>query len=777
MGENESGTLDKKSLRVVGAPLIKKDAKALVTGKPVFTDDLALKDCLVVKVLRSPYAHALVEEIDCGVASRLSGIECILTWKDVPQKRFTMAGQTYPEPSPYDRLILDRRLRFVGDAVAIVAGKDEAAVDHAMRLIKVKYKVLEPVLDMHDSLDGAILVHPEEDWKSLCDVGADNKRNLCACGDEGHGDLEAAFAGCSHVIERVYHTKANQQAMMETFRAFTYLDVYGRLNVMASTQIPFHARRILAHALDVPKSKIRVIKPRIGGGFGAKQTVVAEVYPAIVTWKTGKPAKIVYSRYESQIASSPRHEMEVKVKIGCDDQGILQAIDVYTLSNTGAYGEHGPTTVGLSGHKSIPLYGTPKAFRFHYDVVYTNRMSAGAYRGYGATQGIFAVESAVTELAAEIGMDSLKFRQLNMVREGNIMPAYYGETANSCALDRCVNRVKEMIGWDEKYPRRQAGPNKVRGVGMAMAMQGSSISGVDVAGATIKINDDGFYNLIIGASDMGTGCDTTLSQVAAECLGCDPEDIVVFGADTDISPYDSGSYASSTAYLTGGAVVKACQSLKKQILNKAAQYLECSEEELIFDGKRVYREDNGENGSPKEITIKDLGNMVQCANGDAIEATASHSSPVSPPPFMAGAAEVEVDLETGKVELIQFAAAVDCGTPLNKNLAKVQTEGGIAQGIGMALYEEVSYSKDGKVHENSFMQYKLPSRLDIGKVQVEIENSYEPTGPFGAKSIGEVVINTPSPAIANAVYHAVGVRVRELPITAEKVFLGMNRLD
>lgn len=777
MGENESGTLDKKSLRVVGAPLIKKDAKALVTGKPVFTDDLALKDCLVVKVLRSPYAHALVEEIDCGVASRLSGIECILTWKDVPQKRFTMAGQTYPEPSPYDRLILDRRLRFVGDAVAIVAGKDEAAVDHAMRLIKVKYKVLEPVLDMHDSLDGAILVHPEEDWKSLCDVGADNKRNLCACGDEGHGDLEAAFAGCSHVIERVYHTKANQQAMMETFRAFTYLDVYGRLNVMASTQIPFHARRILAHALDVPKSKIRVIKPRIGGGFGAKQTVVAEVYPAIVTWKTGKPAKIVYSRYESQIASSPRHEMEVKVKIGCDDQGILQAIDVYTLSNTGAYGEHGPTTVGLSGHKSIPLYGTPKAFRFHYDVVYTNRMSAGAYRGYGATQGIFAVESAVTELAAEIGMDPLKFRQLNMVREGNIMPAYYGETANSCALDRCVNHVKEMIGWDEKYPRRQAGPNKVRGVGMAMAMQGSSISGVDVAGATIKINDDGFYNLIIGASDMGTGCDTTLSQVAAECLGCDPEDIVVFGADTDISPYDSGSYASSTAYLTGGAVVKACQSLKKQILNKAAQYLECSEEELIFDGKRVYREDNGENGSPKEITIKDLGNMVQCANGDAIEATASHSSPVSPPPFMAGAAEVEVDLETGKVELIQFAAAVDCGTPLNKNLAKVQTEGGIAQGIGMALYEEVSYSKDGKVHENSFMQYKLPSRLDIGKVQVEIENSYEPTGPFGAKSIGEVVINTPSPAIANAVYHAVGVRVRELPITAEKVFFGMNRLD
>ena len=774
---SEGGAYAGRNYRVVGAPFIKKDARALVTGKPVFTDDLALKDCLVVKVLRSPYAHAMVKEIDCGVAAKIPGIECILTWKDVPQSRFTMAGQTYPEPSPYDRLILDRRLRFAGDAVAIVAGRDEAVVDHAMRLIRVKYEVLEPVLDMHDAKDAKILVHPEEDWKSLCDVGADNRRNLCASGIESHGDLEQAFAGCTHVIERVYHTKANQQAMMETFRAYTHLDVYGRLNVVASTQIPFHTRRILAHALDIPKSRIRVIKPRIGGGFGAKQTVVAEVYPAIVTWKTGKPAKIIYSRYESQIASSPRHEMEVRVKLGCDDNGILKAMDVYTLSNTGAYGEHGPTTVGLSGHKSIPLYHTPEAFRFSYDVVYTNRMSAGAYRGYGATQGIFAVESAVSELAAELGMDPVKFRELNMVKEGDVMPAYYGETADSCALDRCVARVKDMIGWDGKYPRRQVSGSKVRGVGLAMAMQGSSISGVDVAGATIKINDDGFYNLIIGAADMGTGCDTTLAQVAAECLGCELDDIVVFGADTDISPYDSGSYASSTAYLTGTAVVKTCEALKEKILHKAAKYLETGAEELEFDGKRVYKLACEADGTRKEITIKDLANRVQCANEDALQVTQSHSSPISPPPFMAGAAEVEVDLETGQGELIKFAAAVDCGTPLNENLARVQTEGGLVQGIGMALYEDVSYSKDGKVHENSFMQYKVPSRLDVGRVQVEFESSFEPTGPFGAKSIGEVVINTPSPAIANAVYNAVGVRIRELPITAEKVFKGMNGLD
>ncbi|HJB06409.1 MAG TPA: molybdopterin-dependent oxidoreductase [Candidatus Enterocloster faecavium] len=764
---------DRKACRVVGAPVVKKDAMALVTGKPVYTQDLAPKDCLVVKVLRSPYAHAWIEEIDCSVARKLPGIECILTYKDVPQKRFTMAGQTFPEPSPYDRLILDQRVRFVGDAVAIIAGEKEEQVEHAMRLIKVKYQVLEPVLDMHDAKDGKILVHPEENWRALCDVGADNRRNLCASSLEEHGDVDQVMASCAHVVERVYHTKANQQAMMETFRTYASLDTYGRLNLVSSTQVPFHVRRIIANALDISKSKVRVVKPRIGGGFGAKQTVVSEVYPAIVTWITGKPSMMIYSRYESQIASSPRHEMELRVKIGCDDQGIFQAIDVYTLSNTGAYGEHGPTTVGLSGHKSIPLYRTPKAFRFAYDVVYTNRMSAGAYRGYGATQGIFAVESAVNELAAELGMDPVALREKNMVRQGDVMPAYYGEEARSCVLDRCVARVKEMIGWEQKYPRVDLGNGKVRAVGLAMAMQGSAIAGVDVASVSIKVNDDGFYSMTIGASDMGTGCDTTLAQVAAECLECSVDDIVVYGTDTDISPYDSGSYASSTAYLTGMAVVKTCESLKKKILAKGAQYLGCREEEVLFDGRRVYRPDVDGTGE-REISLKDIGNRAMCSNEDALSACESHSSPVSPPPFMAGAAEVEVDLETGAVSLVDFAAVVDCGIPLNINLARVQTEGGLAQGIGMALYEEITYSDKGQMYENSLMQYKIPSRLDVGKIRVEFEESYEPTGPFGAKSIGEVVINTPSPAIADAVYNATGVRIRELPITAEKIYRGLH---
>lgn len=758
-----------EKLHAVGAPTVKKDAMALVTGKPVYTQDLAPKDCLVVKVLRSPHAHALIESVNKTRALKVPGIVTVLTWEDVPhEKRFTLAGQTYPEPSPYDRYILDQRVRFVGDPVAIVAGETEDAVDKALKMLKVTYQVLEPVLDFHTAKDNPILVHPEEDWHLNFPTGADNKRNLCAHELDEHGDVDQVMEDSDVVLTRTYHTKANQQAMMETFRAYTYMDVYGRLNVVASTQVTFHVRRVLAHALHTTKSKIRVIKPRIGGGFGAKQTVVMEMYPAIVTWKTGKPAMMIFSRYESMIASSPRHEMEVTVRIGANKDGTIRALDVYTLSNTGAYGEHSSTTVGLSGHKSIPLYRL-EAHRFAYDVVYTNHMSAGAYRGYGATQGLFAVESIVDELAKELSMDPIALREKNMVREGDVMPAYYGETARSCALNRCVKRAKEMIGWDEKYPCRDMGNGKIRAVGMAMAMQGSSISGIDVASVAMKVNDDGFYSLMIGASDMGTGCDTILAQMAADCMDCSVDDIVVHGVDTDISPYDSGSYASSTTYLTGMAVVRTCEKLRKKIIDRAAVYLECAPEELKFDGKIVSNEDGS-----KSISLKDIGNKIMCFSDESLMASDTQTSPVSPPPYMAGIAEIEIDKETCELKLIDYVAVVDCGTVINPNLARIQTEGGLAQGIGMALFEDVTYSPKGVLAENSFMQYKIPSRMDVGTIRVEFESSYEPTGPFGAKSIGEIVINTPSPAIANAVANATGVRIRELPITSEKIFKALH---
>lgn len=757
-------------MKYVNQPVRKKDAMALVTGKPVYTDDIAPKDCLVVKVLRSPYAHAEILEIQKKTAEKMPGIVCVLTYADVPQRRFTMAGQTYPEPSPYDRLILDKRVRFVGDAVAIVAGEDEKTVDRAMKTIQVKYQVLEPLLDFRQAKDHPILVHPEADWKALCPVGADNKRNLCASGLEEYGDVDQVLAECDVVVENTYHTKAVQQTMMETFRTYTQMDTYGRLNVISSTQVPFHVRRILAHALDIPKSSIRVIKPRIGGGFGAKQTVVAEVYPAIVTWKTGRPAKIVYTREESLIASSPRHEMEVKVRIGATRDGRIRGIAVNTLSNTGAFGEHGPTTVGLSGHKSIPLYSKAEAFRFQYDVVYTNKMSAGAYRGYGATQGIFAVESAVNELADKLGMDPVVLREKNLTREGDVMHGYYGETANSCTLDRCLERAAQQIGWKEKYPRRIMPDGKIRGVGIAMAMQGSGISGVDTGAVSVKINDDGFYSLSIGAADMGTGCDTILAQMAADCLDCSVDEIVVYGVDTDISPYDSGSYASSTTYVTGMATVKACEALVEKMKAYGAKKLGCGVEEVDFDGECVYNLNSG-----RSISRRDMANEAMCAAEEALFATEAHSSPISPPPFMAGAAEVEIDPETGSIQLIDYVAVVDCGTVINPNLARVQVEGGLVQGIGMTLHENITYDEKGRLAENSLMQYKIPTRLDMGKLRVEFDSSYEQTGPFGAKSIGEIVINTPAPAIAQAIYHATGLRFTELPITPEKIVMGLQK--
>ena len=759
--------MERKPLKTVGKPHRKKDAMSLLLGKPVYVDDVTPKNALVVKVLRSPHAHALIQEIDTAGALSVPGIEAVYTYRDVPRERFTNAGQTYPEPSPYDRLILDRRLRFVGDAVAIVAGETEKAVDEALKKIKVTYEVLTPVLDMRTAKDNPVLVHPEESWRSLCPVGADNRRNLCAAEFCEDGDVEGVLADCDVVIDHKWRTPACQQAMMETFRTYTELDSYGRLHVVSSTQIVFHVRRILSNALGIPKSMIHVEKPRIGGGFGAKQTAVSEIYPAFVTWKTGKPAKIVYSRKESQTAGSPRHEMEVRVRLGADRDGTIRALDVYTLSNTGAYGEHGPTTVGLSGHKSISMYTNHlEAFRFSADVVYTNVQAAGAYRGYGATQGFFAVESAVNELAEKLGLDPAALRETNMVREGQVMPAYFGETATACALDRCLARCRELFGWAEKYPVRDMGNGKVRAAGMAMAMQGSGISGLDVGSATVRLEDGGFYTLSIGAADMGTGCDTILAQIAAECLECPLESIAVLGADTDSSPYDSGSYASSTTYVTGKAVEKACLELRDNLCEIAAGMLGCPADEVLFTGDELRRLDGAGSVSLREIATKSM-----LGNSTAVQTTCTHSSPVSPPPFMVGMAEIEVDLETGAVELLNYTAVVDCGTPINPNLARIQAEGGIVQGIGMTLTENVTYDEVGRIAENSFMQYKIPSRLDIGKLKVEFEASYEETGPFGAKSIGEIVIKTPAPAIAHAIYRATGVWHRSLPITPEKVLL------
>lgn len=751
----------------VGKGVIKKDAMALVTGQPVYCDDLAPKDCLIVKLLRSPHAYAKIKSIDTSIAKRIPGIEAVYTYEDVPTSRFTLAGQSYPEPSPYDRRILENVVRYVGDEVAIVAGANEDCVDRALKAIKVDYEVLEPLLDFEKSIDNTIVVHEEEDYKCLCEIGNDVKRNIVSSGESVVGDVDAVLKECDVVLERDYHTKANAQAMMETMRSYCYIDTYGRLNCVSSTQIPFHVRRILSNALEIPKSKINVIKPRIGGGFGAKQTACCEIFTAFVTWKLKKPSKIVYTREETFAASNSRHEMKMHVRIGATKDGTIEAIDLYTLSNQGAYGEHGPTTIGLAGHKSLPLYNHVKASRFTYDVVYTNTMRAGAYRGYGATQGQFAVESIINELADELNMDPCEIRFKNMTRENEVLSQYYNEELNACALDRCLEKAMEMIGYKNKPLRRDMG-DFVRGLGVSLSMQGSGISGLDVGSVEIKLQDDGFYTLSIGATDMGTGCDTILAQMVAECMDCDVDQVVTSSLDTDHAPYDTGSYASSTTYVTGMAVVKACEKLRNSILEAAAGFFNVDKEDIEFDGKKINTLDH-----VHEMSLAEFADT--CFNGGiakALIASDSHMSPTSPPPFMVGIAEVDVDKLTGEIKVHDYVSVVDCGTVINPNLARVQAEGGIVQGIGMALSEDITYSNEGKMRNRNFLQYKLPTRVDVPSVRVEFESSYEDNGPFGAKSIGEVVINTPTSAIASAIKHATGVQVRTLPITAEKVLLG-----
>lgn len=751
----------------VGKGVIKKDAMALVTGQPVYCDDLAPKDCLIVKLLRSPHAYAKIKSINTSIAKRIPGIEAVYTYEDVPTSRFTLAGQSYPEPSPYDRRILENVVRYVGDEVAIVAGANEDCVDRALKAIKVDYEVLEPLLDFEKSIDNAIVIHEEDDYKCLCEIGNDVKRNIVSSGESVVGDVDAVLKECDVVLERDYHTKANAQAMMETMRSYCYIDTYGRLNCVSSTQIPFHVRRILSNVLEIPKSKINVIKPRIGGGFGAKQTACCEIFTAFVTWKLKKPSKIVYTREETFAASNSRHEMKMHVRIGATKDGKIEAIDLYTLSNQGAYGEHGPTTIGLAGHKSLPLYNHVKASRFTYDVVYTNTMRAGAYRGYGATQGQFAVESIINELADELNMDPCEIRFKNMTRENEVLSQYYNEELNACALDRCLEKAMEMIDYKNKPLRRDMG-DFVRGLGVSLSMQGSGISGLDVGSVEIKLQDDGFYTLSIGATDMGTGCDTILAQMVAECMDCDVDQVVTSSLDTDHAPYDTGSYASSTTYVTGMAVVKACEKLRNSILEAAAGFFNVDKEDIEFDGKKINTLDHAH-----EMSLADFADT--CFNGGIAKAlitSDSHMSPTSPPPFMVGIAEVDVDKLTGEIKVHDYVSVVDCGTVINPNLARVQAEGGIVQGIGMALSEDITYSNEGKMRNRNFLQYKLPTRVDVPSVRVEFESSYEDNGPFGAKSIGEVVINTPTSAIASAIKHATGVQVRTLPITAEKVLLG-----
>ena len=754
-------------MNIIGKSIAKIDGMAIATGKPVYTDDLASKDALVVKILRSPHAYAKIKNIDTKRALMIDGVDCVLTYKDVPDTRFTLAGQSYPEPSPYDRLILEDTVRYVGDEVAIVAAVDEKTAVKAMRMIKVEYEVLEPVLDFEKATETDVLVHDTHRHTNF-DIGMEREKNIVSTHNYTKGNIEKTLQDCDVVVEETYYTQPQLHGMMETYRSYNYLDHAGRLVVVSSTQIPFHVRRHLSRALNIPSSKIRVIKPRIGGGFGGKQTACVEIFSALVTMKTGKPAKIIYDRKETLNCSTSRHAMKMNVKIGATKDGIIKVIDIDAISDTGAYGEHASTTFGLVGEKTMPMYNKLEASRFKGHVVYTNKMPAGAFRGYGASQGCFAVESTINMLANKLNIDPTEIRLKNIVKEGETSFAY-DKTLNSVDLEKCILKGKELIKWDEKYPCKDLGNGKVRSVGMGLTMQGSGIAGIDTASAEIRLNDDGNYTLLIGSTDMGTGSDTILSQMACEILETTMDKITVISADTDVVPYDPGSYASSTTYVTGMAVVKAATELREKIIKIGSQRLNIDKDYVEFDGEKVFIDNDS-------ISVFDIAvDFTVGPEKNQLVGYASHGSPVSPPPFIAGFVETEIDKETGKVEIIDYVAVVDCGTVINKNLAKIQVEGGIVQGIGMAMFEEVRYTDSGQMDTNTFMQYKIPARCDVGNIIVDFVETHEPTGPFGAKSVGEVVLNTPLPAIQEAVFNGAGVRINTLPITPEKIFIEMNK--
>lgn len=759
-------------MRVVHQPVRKVDADTLITGKPAYTEDIAPVNALKVKLVHSPYAFAKIKNIDISSAMLVPGVECVLTYKDFNGSRFTSAGQTYPEPSPMDRHLLDEYVRYVGDPVAVVAADNEKAAQKAAKLVKIEYEVLEPVLDFEKAVDNSTVVHPENDYELNFDIGNAKERNIISSGSWGYGDITSVLQECDEVIEDVYYTKANQQTMMETYRCCSYYDEHGKLTLISSTQVPFHVRRHIAKAFGLKQSQVRVRKPRIGGGFGAKQTMVGDWYPAMVTVKTGKPALLVYNRKETFTCGNSRHAMRIKVTLGAMKDGTIRAIALKVLSNGGAYGEHSTTTVGLVSSKTQSLYSRCVAQQFDYKVVYTNTMPAAAFRGYGATQGCFAVESVINKMAVKLGIDPIEMRKRNLIGEGEILKAQGNEPLQSSKLTECIDKGKKLINWDNYYPYKKISENIYHSVGMAVTMQGSGISNIDTANAEVRLADGDFYNVMVGAGDMGTGCDTVYCQMAAEVLDCDLEDVSVSTVDTDFSPYDPGTYASSGTYVTGYAVVKAARNLRNKMLVAAAEILKSDVNNLDFNGKEIY--DTTDNG--KRISREDLAVEATIGNGISLSGRASFGSNISPPPFVAGFAKIEINTATGKITPLEFIGVVDCGTVINTNLATIQAEGGFAQGIGMALYEDVKYRADGKMMTDSFLQYKIPCRLDLGKIQAYFEESFEPSGPFGAKSIGEVVINTPAPAINHALFNATGIMVNELPITGEKVLRALNKI-
>lgn len=756
----------------VGKPVQKVDGVKLVTGKPAFTDDVKPEGTLFGALLTSPHAHAIIKNIDVSKAKALPGVRAVLTYKDIPRIKYATGGQSYPQPLPHDQVSLDNKVRHQGDRVAILAADTREIAEKALELIKVDYEVLDPVLDMEEAMSGkAAIIHDEKDTEGIHDAS----RNIVHHIEAEEGDPDGVFASCDHVFEGEYKTPKQQHGQMEPHVCITYFDEDDRLVVRSSTQVPFHVRRIIAPLIGMPIKKIRVIKPRIGGGFGGKQEILLEDLCGHLTIATGKPVRMEYTRSQEFTSGRSRHRQIIRYKLGIKDKKLV-ASELRLIGDTGAYGTHGLTVNMVGGFKGLTLYNAPNS-RFICDVVYTTTPPAGAYRGYGAMQEQFAIEVLMEEIAEKLKLDVVEFKRDNWLKLGENMHLArklgegregYDQSMATSAIEECVKvglEATDFYAKREKY-KEQSGPVK-RGIGMAVMIHGSGIAGLDMAAATIKMNDDGSFNLLIGATDLGTGSDTILAQMAAEQLGVPVSDIIVYSSDTDFTPFDKGAYASSTTYISGGAVMKAAKNVRGQILTHAAKMLKWDEpEELTILNKTVIAPDES-SVTLEEVGLSSLNNLDQ----HQIMATESHLSYVSPPPTGAQFSEVKVNTETGEIEVERMLMIVDCGRVINPLTAAGQVEGGLAQALGFTLFEDTYFDKKGRITNDDFASYRMYKSSDSPPMDVIFVQTDEPSGPYGAKSIAELSVDGTAPSIVSALHNATGVWFRDLPVTKEK-FLG-----
>ncbi|HEY3448256.1 MAG TPA: molybdopterin cofactor-binding domain-containing protein [Myxococcales bacterium] len=773
-----------KDFRVVGHSVPKADAMGLACGLEPYVADFHTPDTLCGYIVPSPHAHARIKKIDASKARAIQGVHAVITWQDLPRIPHTTAGQGYVEPSPYDSFVLDHKVRFVGDKVAFVVADTREIAEEAGKALEIEWEVLPAVLDMDQAMDpGAPVIHDEPEAHMPIPVPYDPQRNLASAASMGAGDMPKVLA-TSHLAHRgTWRTHRGQHCPLETHACLGYLDAKDRVVLVSSTQVPFHARRITAQALGIPVRRIRVIKPRIGGGFGSKQEVMLEQCVAAMVLKTRRKVLLRLTRQE-EFLSRTRHPIRTTLEGGFNADGTVNGVRMEVLSNTGAYGSHALTVMCNCGSKVLPLYRM-KTVAFDARAVYTNLPVAGAYRGYGATQAAFAMECFLDEVAEKLKIDPVELRKRNHINAGEGSPVFAAlgegkpgveQKIGSCGLPQCIELGAKAIGWAEKRGKPGDGPKK-RGLGMCTLMQGSSIPEIDMASVSLKINDDGSFILTAGAADLGTGADTMLAQIAAEVLGIPETDIVVHSADTDLTPFDVGAYASSTTYLSGEASRKAALDVALQVREVAADYLNevLKIEPRPDPAKLVLREGKvfapgGQSVTLAQVALRSLYERDQ----HQIAATASAISKKSPPPFSAHFAEVEVDTETGYVKLLKYVAAVDCGTAINPKLAEGQVEGAVLNGISFALTEECLFDESGRLRNGNFANYKIWSAADVPEMVTILVPTYEESGPFGAKSVSEIGINGPCPAIANAIFDAVGVRLRETPFTPEKVLTAIR---